>query len=399
MSGNTALRLGDVLTERRETLGTRDETVVLTLTEKNGFVPQSERFNKRLATEDTSKYKVVRRGDFAFNPYLLWAGAIAMNDRVDEGVVSPLYPIFSVNDGFNTSYLRHLLLSPPMVVRYDSIAFGSVPRRRRSSVRDFLDLELPAVPPLDEQRRIAAVLDHVNTLRAKRAEAVQQREMLRGAIFATMFSGGYWSSTLLGDLLARIDSGKSPVCLDRPAEMDEWSVLKLGAISSGVYRDDENKAIRSETTPDPRHEVRPGDLLFSRKNTRELVGACVHVTATAPRRLLPDLVFRLVPACRDAFDPAYMADALRAPRSRRRIQEMAGGSAASMVNISKTKLMTLPVLAPPIDLQREYAQRVGALDQVGRSVESHLTSLDELFSSLQSHAFSGELDVSRVSLP
>ncbi|WP_258934725.1 hypothetical protein [Nesterenkonia pannonica] len=150
MSGAAeTLRIGDVLEEFKETFGaSTDDAPVLTLTEHNGFVPQEERFNKRLATTDVSRYKVIRHEDFAFNPYLLWAGALAQNDRFDVGVISPLYPTFRVRDGFDSSYLRHILLSPSMVQKFDTIAFGSVPRRKRSSVKDFLNLQLPAVPPL-----------------------------------------------------------------------------------------------------------------------------------------------------------------------------------------------------------------------------------------------------------
>lgn len=84
--------LDEILVEFVERPGSGQEPPVLTLTERNGFVLQSERFNKRLATDDTSNYKVVRRNDLAFNPYLLWAGAVAQNTIVDAGIISPLYP-------------------------------------------------------------------------------------------------------------------------------------------------------------------------------------------------------------------------------------------------------------------------------------------------------------------
>ena len=77
------LVVGDVLEQFSETVGDGPEPTVLTLTERRGFVPQADRFNKRLAIADTSKYHLVRRGDIAFNPYLLWAGAIAQNTVCD----------------------------------------------------------------------------------------------------------------------------------------------------------------------------------------------------------------------------------------------------------------------------------------------------------------------------
>ncbi len=126
------ISVGHVLVEYKELPEIGWAPPVLTLTEKKGFVLQSDRFKKRLATEDTSKYKVVRRNDIAFNPYLLWAGAVAQNTIIDEGVISPLYPTFRIRDGYDARYVARLLLSEKMIAKYDSIAFGSVPRRRRS---------------------------------------------------------------------------------------------------------------------------------------------------------------------------------------------------------------------------------------------------------------------------
>ena len=151
--------VGDLLFEISERPGVHEEIPVLTLTEKRGFVLQGERFSKRLATEDTSRYKLIQPGTFAFNPYLLWAGALAMNDLGFSGVASPLYPTFRVREGLDESYVYRILSAPGMVARYDSVAFGSVPRRRRTSVKDFLSLHVPELPSLDEQRRIAAILE------------------------------------------------------------------------------------------------------------------------------------------------------------------------------------------------------------------------------------------------
>ena len=88
--------LGDILQEYKLNPLQNEDLPVLTLTEKNVFVYQKDRFNKRLATEDTSTYKVVRPMSLAFNPYLLWAGALAQNTGDESGIISPLYPTFNV---------------------------------------------------------------------------------------------------------------------------------------------------------------------------------------------------------------------------------------------------------------------------------------------------------------
>ena len=62
--------------ESIDVLGDDEEPEILTCTENAGLVLQRERFSKRVATEDTSDYKIVLRNDIVYNPYLLWAGAI-----------------------------------------------------------------------------------------------------------------------------------------------------------------------------------------------------------------------------------------------------------------------------------------------------------------------------------
>ena len=68
----------------------------------------------------------------------------------------------------------------------------------------------------------------------------------------------------LRDVIADLENGWSPKCHDQPAEDEEWGVLKLGAVSFGVFNPKENKALPKHLDPRPRLEVMPGQLLISR---------------------------------------------------------------------------------------------------------------------------------------
>jgi type I restriction enzyme S subunit len=315
----------------------------------------------------------------------------------EYGFGSTEFHVVRATERLDSRYAMRFLRQERIRTAGERRLVGSTGQRRVPA--DFLERLVVPLPPLDEQRRIAAVLDRVDAIRAKRWRVLERIQDGSASIFLRIFGQGDFPKVEFGDLLGRIDSGKSPVCLDRSAQGDEWSVLKLGAVSTGVYLDSENKALKPETVPVRAYEVRPGDLLLSRKNTVDLVGMTVFVRETAPRRLLPDLIFRLVPAHSDAFDPVYIEALFRMPQQRRRIQELAGGSAASMVNISKKRLVGMPIPAPPIGLQREFADMVGHLDAIRAAAERHRSELDTLFASLQSRAFAGDLDVSKVVLP
>lgn len=360
---------------------------MLTLTEKNGFVRQADRFHKRLATDDTSNYKVVRRNDIAFNPYLLWAGAVAQNTIVDEGVISPLYPTFRVRRGNDPRYVARFLLTPQLIAQYDTIAFGSVPRRRRSSVADFLALPIPDPPPLPEQRRIAAILDHADTLRAKRRQVIAHLDDLAQSIFLDMFGDPdvYVTSgncVVLGKI-ANLRGGRNLVADDAQAD-SRFRVLKISAVTTGTFKASESKPLPADYAPPTEHLVRRGDLLISRANTTELVGAVAYVDDVPANVALPDKVWRFVWTDPDSV-PLFYWSLFRTPSVRRRISQLSSGTGGSMKNISKAKLDQLELPAVSVQQQREFSDRVTAIPHVDSD------PLDTLFVSLQSRAFRGEL--------
>ncbi len=257
------------------------------------------------------------------------------------------------------------------------------------------DLKIP-LPALSEQKRIAEVLDQAEALRAKRRAALAQLDTLTQSIFLDLFGDPVsnpkrWSRSSLGDLLTAIDSGSSPVCLDRPAINGEWGVLKLGAVTWCEYDPMENKALPAGVAPNDEIEVKVGDLLFTRKNTYELIAACALVRATPPRRLMSDLIFRLRLHETAKIDPLFLQQLLVYPTKRKEIQKLAGGSAGSMPNISKERLRSAAIETPPLALQREFAARTISVDRLKSASRSALAILDDVCAALQHRAFQGEL--------
>jgi type I restriction enzyme, S subunit len=263
------------------------------------------------------------------------------------------------------------------------------------SLSKIKQLPIPT-PAISEQRRIAAILDQAEALRTKRRQALAKLDTLTQSLFLEMFGEPTanpkgWPRISLFDLLTVIESGTSPVCLDRAAREDEWGVLKLGSVTKCSFDDSANKALPSAIKPNPKLEVKPGDLLFSRKNTHDLVGAVAVVRKTRAKLLLPDLIFRLVPKPDARVNKIYLHALLTSPRKRRRVQSLAGGSAGSMPNISKARLLQVSIELPPLEVQDRFSKIVTeAQCQFERSANESVL-IDQLFASLQHRAFNGEL--------
>lgn len=248
------------------------------------------------------------------------------------------------------------------------------------------------VPELAHQRRMVEALSCADSLVRLRRRARGVTELMAQAFLIDMFGDPAhnpkaWPVVTLGELLEGIDSGKSPRCLDRPKAEDEWGVLRLSALKNALYDESDHKTLPDGEQPDTRSEVRAGDLLISRKNTPELVGTPAYVWETRGRILLPDLIFRLRLRPDAGLHPLYLWALLRAPATRRRLRLMASGTAASMPNISKERLRTLPVMVPAADLQEAFAQRMAALRAISQQQDAALAHAKTTFEALLAHAF------------
>jgi type I restriction enzyme, S subunit len=307
----------------------------------------------------------------------------------------------STNQGFKSLVPNHAILVPDYLYHWlranrryiESLGNGATFKEISKKTVESI---LVPLPPIEEQRRIAVMLDQVNALREQRRKVIALLDELTQSIFIEMFgdpvsNSAGWQQLPLGQILENIDSGSSPVCHSRPAQDLEWGVLKLSAVSSCVFRPEENKALGSATSFDRANEVHHGDLLFSRKNTPELVAACALVESPPPRLLLPDLIFRLRVRDNASISKTYLHRLLTYPPKRREVQKLASGSASSMSNISKAKLLKLMIELPPLDLQLEFEQKVAEIERQKKAAQAHLAELDALFASIQWRAFRGEL--------
>lgn len=130
---------------------------VLSVTNINGFVLPENQFERRVASEDLSNYKVVRRGQYAYNPSRINVGSIARLDDWPEGVLSPMYVVFSLDEKrINSDFFLHWLSSYEARERIKRSAQGSV--RETVGFQSFGDIAIP-LPPLDKQLKIAELLN------------------------------------------------------------------------------------------------------------------------------------------------------------------------------------------------------------------------------------------------
>ena len=173
--GGAFHRLGNYISEcNRRNKGCNR---VLSVTNTRGFILQEEQFDKIVASNDTSNYKVVRRGEFAYNPSRVNVGSLAMLTEYDEGILSPMYIVFKANENIDKNYLLQCL---------QSYWFrGHIPAYTQGSVRDSLSFDGLCsmkfyIPTLQEQKAISAILGHADKeikLANKKLARLQEEKM------------------------------------------------------------------------------------------------------------------------------------------------------------------------------------------------------------------------------
>ncbi|NGM22575.1 hypothetical protein G3576_21345 [Roseomonas stagni] len=173
-----------------------------------------------------------------------------------------------------------------------------------------------------------------------------------------------WAVASLGDLIDGIEAGKNVAAIGRPPENGETGIVKVSAVTWGEFDEDESKALHPGTEIDPTDLIRPGDLLISRANTIELVGAPVIVKQFRRRLVLSDKVLRVRVV--ESFD-RWLELFLKSHFGRTQIEQYATGAQLSMRNISQENLRRIAV---PVAPRAEQDRIVAAVNALFEEVEA-----------------------------
>lgn len=203
-----------------------------------------------------------------------------------------------------------------------------------------------------------------------------------------------WASVRLGDVLRGFESGRNIQAQGRPAQYGEFGVLKVSAVTWGEFNPEENKALLPNDRPRLHELVRNGDVLISRANTTQLVGAPVLVHHDYPNLMLPDKILRLV------FEPnvihaGFLVHALKTSPVRAHFENEATGTSDSMRNLSQPKIADAPILLPPLAEQARIVSQIESLTAKSRRAKEALDAVPALLErfrqSVLASAFRGDL--------
>ena len=324
---------------------------------------------------------------------LLSVGSLLITSRASIGSCALAGKPMATNQGFTNltpgsdvdpSFLFHLglTLGREMTRRASGTTFLEISGREFGRIAIWL-------PPLEEQRRIAEILDTIDeTIQATERVIAKLRCHLSGVRADLLEPRHDWQNGPADALLKAIDSGKSPDVGNRRPGPAEWGVLKVSAVYYDGFRPRETKAVPPALVRKA-DEVHHGDVLMTRANTTALVGMCCYVENPPPRLQLSDKTLRLVPNSR--VQPMFLALLLQSPSVRSQIERDGTGSSGSMKNISQEEIHKLTVSWPPVHTQDKILWSLGTIVSRIRSDLEHLQKLHRTRAGLAADLLSGRV--------
>jgi len=362
------------------------------MTMHQGLIDQSAKFKKRVASADIAEYKTVSRGQLVVG-FPIDEGVLDFQDLYDVGIVSPAYGIWDLKQAVavDRNYLKRFLRSPRAMAYYKARLRGSTARRRSLPSDVFLALEVP-MAPIEEQRRIAAILDRADELRDKHRRAVTRMSETARAIFLEMFSSHAGRTATVDEIALQakgsIRTGPFGSQLLHSEFTNEGvAVLGLDNVVGNEFTWGERRFITAAKYQTlRRYTVKPGDVLVSIMGT---CGRCVVVPNDVGNAINTKHI------CAITLDPdVAVPEFVRAaflwhPMSRQHLAQRTKGSIMDGLNMGIIKEMPLPL--PERTIQREFVARLKTAAGLSITLGRSENELDELFASLQSRAFSGQL--------
>lgn len=248
----------------------------------------------------------------------------------------------------------------------------------------FSDIEIP-LPPLGEQCRIAAVLDKVSGLIAKRRAQLAKLDELVKVRFVEMFGDPVsnpkgWNNGTIRDVVSEVKYGTS-----RPAvDGGTYKYLRMGNISFDGHLDLSD--LKYIDIPDSELEkcmVRKGDVLFNRTNSKELVGKTCVFDLDEPM-VIAGYIIRV--RVNKKVLPIYLSAVLNSQYGKQILADMCK-AIVGQANINAQELQDIAILIPPIELQEKFSNSVETVKKSKLTIQQSLDKLEVLKKALMQQYF------------
>ncbi len=249
--------------------------------------------------------------------------------------------------------------------------------------------QLIPLPPLEEQKQIAAILDAADALRQKDQQLVKHYIQLSQSLFLEMFGDPFTNTKkfklgTIRDLVSEVKYGTSA----KANEGGKYPYLRMNNITYQGYMDYKDlKYINLSEKDKEKYLVKKGDVLFNRTNSKELVGK-TGIYSEDEQMAIAGYLIRV--RANDLANPYYIWGYLNSRHGKLILENMCK-NIVGMANINAQELQNIKILHAPIEFQNQFAERVKKIEEQKQQAQANLEKSNELFNALLQKAFTGEL--------
>lgn len=346
----TLVELGELITEESERVRDSSNIEVWSVSNKEGFVLSSEYFDKQVASIDISNYKIIKPGYFAYNPSRINVGSLAFNNSSKSGAVSPMYVVFSINEinKLSSSYLFSLMKSDKLNEFILQLAQGAV--RQQLRFNDLKIIKIP-LPPLEIQEQIVAELDSYQNI-------INGAKQIRTNWKPIIDIDSTWEKVMVGDI-AKVQGGfafKSQEMISSGSVQ----IIKIGNVKDQKFDYQNNPSFISIDSYNnyPDYQISVGDILISMTGTagkRDYGNVCI--VDVKGKFLLNQRVGKIIPNSKVVG--GYLFFVLNQDATKDKFYSNATGG-VRQGNISNKQIESIEVPLPPIEVQKQIAERLEA---------------------------------------
>ncbi|RUS44561.1 restriction endonuclease subunit S [Cohnella sp. AR92] len=178
----------EIFDEVNERTSDTEKYPLYSLTLERGVTPKSERYDRSfLLKKEEDNYKLVKDNDFVYNPMNLTLGAVAKYNGSQDISVSGYYNVFRTREAYDCEFFERLLRSGRLILRYKSIATGSLIEKQRVHFSQFVKLRHP-IPSLVEQKKIGKFFSLLDKKIEKQQEKIEQLGLFKKGMLRKIFS-------------------------------------------------------------------------------------------------------------------------------------------------------------------------------------------------------------------
>jgi len=256
------------------------------------------------------------------------------------------------------------------------------------SARIIKDTNFP-LPPLDEQKKIAAILNAADELHQKDKALIAKYDELTQSLFLDMFGDPVtnpkgWDHVTIRDMVEEAKYGTS----SKASTVGKYPYLRMNNITYEGYMDySDLKYIDIPEKDKQKYLVQSGDVIFNRTNSKELVGK-TGIIETDKEMIIAGYLIRLR-TNRDA-NPYYIWGHLNSKWAKQTLRKMCK-NIVGMANINAQELQNIAILKAPRPLQNQFGARIKEIESQKAVAQESLNKSEALFNSLLQKAFKGEL--------